>query len=178
MSHAAATSNLTAGASLRREILPAVITGQIAGLVMAVVVMAVFTLLGKGPLFPVQVIGSIAFGDAALAGFHLPALVTGLLVHQSAAFVWSLVFALAAARIGVRTAPAAAGLGIAVGLASQLVDVNLMMPPIMRALHGHDLWAENVPAHWSWAAHIVYGLAFALYPAVASWLSGRRSRGS
>jgi len=174
----AATSNLTAGAGLRRELLPAVVTGQIAGLVMAVVVMAVFTLLGKGPLFPVQVIGSIAFGDAALAGLHLPALVTGLVVHQTAALVWSLVFALAAARTGARTAAAAAGLGLAVGVASQLIDVNLMMPPVMRALHGHDLWAENVPAQWSWAAHVVFGLVFALYPRVGAWLSARRSRGS
>ena len=178
MSHALVTPNLTAGASLRRDLLPAVVTGQIAGLIMAVVVMAVFTLLGKGPLFPVQVIGSIAFGDAALAGLHLPALVTGLVVHQSAALVWSLVFALAAAKIGARTAATAAGLGVAVGALSQLVDVYLMMPPIMRALHGHDLWADNVPAQWSWAAHVVFGLAFALYPGVACWLTARRSRDS
>jgi hypothetical protein len=175
MSHAA-TSNLAAGAALRRELLPAVVTGQIAGLVMAVVVMAVFTMLGKGPLFPVQVIGSIAFGDAALAGFHLPALLTGLVVHQSAALAWSLVFALVVSRTGARGAGAAAAAGLAVGLASQLVDVNLAMPPIMRALHGHDLWAENVPAHWSWAAHAVFGLTFALYPAVADRLSRRRAR--
>ena len=174
----AATSNLTVGAGLRRELLPAVVTGQIAGLVMAVVVMAVFTLLGKGPLFPVQVIGSIAFGDPALAGLHLPALVTGLVVHQTAALVWSLVFALAAARIGTGSAAGAAGLGLLVGVASQLVDVNLMMPPVMRALHGHDLWAENVPAHWSWAAHVVFGLSFALYPRVVRLLTARRSRGS
>lgn len=172
----AVTSNLTAGASLRRELLPAVVTGQIAGLIMAAVVMAVFTLLGKGPLFPVQVIGSIAFGDAALVGVHVPALVTGLVVHQSAALAWSLVFALVVARTGARTAGAAAAAGLVVGLASQLVDVNLAMPPIMRALHGHDLWADNVPAAWSWAAHVVFGLAFALYPAVGGWLSARRSR--
>ncbi len=99
-------------------------------------------------------------------------------MHQTAALVWSLVFALAAARTGARTPAAAAGLGLAVGVASQLVDVNLMMPPVMRALHGHDLWAENVPAHWSWAAHVVFGLVFALYPRVGAWLSARRSRGS
>lgn len=69
-----------------------------------------------------QVIGSIAFGDATLAGFHLPV--------------------------------------------------------VMRALHGHDICAENVPAHWSWAAHLVFGLSFALYPRTAAWLTARRSRGS
>lgn len=172
-----ATSNLS-GATLRRELSAAIITGQIAGLVMAVVVMVVFTLLGKGPLFPVQVIGSIAFGDAALTGFHLPALLTGLVVHQSAALAWSLVYALVVSRTGARTIGAAAAAGLAVGVASQLVDVNLFMPPIMRALHGHDLWAENVPAHWSWAAHLVFGLTFAIYPAVISRLSARPVRGS
>ena len=74
-----------------------------------------------------QVIGSLLFGDAALRGIHVGAVI-----------------------------------GVAVGVASQLVDVNLLLPPIMRALHGHDIWAAEVPAFWSWAAHVVYGLALGL----------------
>ena len=58
-----------------RPILGGIITGQIAGLIMAVVVMLVFTIfLGKGPLYPVQVIGSTVYGDKALHGFHAGAL--------------------------------------------------------------------------------------------------------
>ena len=54
------------------------------------------------------------------------------------------------------------GLGVAVGVASQLVDVNLLLPPVMRALHGRDIWAAEVPAFWSWAAHVVFGLSLGL----------------
>ena len=144
----------------------AIVSGQIAGLVMALVVMLVFTLLGKGPLFPVQVIGSFIFGEAALNGFHLPALLAGLVLHQGAAFLWSLVFSTATGLADRGVGPSIA-VGVAVGLASQLVDVNLVMPIAMKALHGQDLWAQNVPAFWSWAAHVVYGVAFAVYPAVS-----------
>jgi len=49
-------------------------------------------------------------------------------------------------------------LGAVMGLASQLIDLNLLLPPAMKALHGHDIWAEQVPAFSSWAAHLVFGL--------------------
>lgn len=58
-----------------------------------------------------------------------------------------------------------------VGLASQVVDVNLVMPAAMEALHGHDIWAEQVPAFWSWAAHLVFGLALAVFPRVREKLA-------
>ena len=162
-------------AALRRELVASIVTGQIAGLIMAVVVMAVFTIfLGTGPLFPVQVIGSFIFGEAATTGFHLPALVAGLILHQGAAFAWSLVFS-AANQLAPRGLAGAAVAGLIVGVASQVVDVNLIMPIAMKALHGQDLWARYVPAFWSWAAHVVFGLGFAVYPAVAARLGARRS---
>jgi len=34
------------------------------------------------------------------------------------------------------------------------------------ALHGHNIWAENVPAFWSWAAHVVFGLGLMMFPLV------------
>lgn len=146
------------------ELVPAIITGQIAGLIMAVVVIAVFVLfLGKGPLYPVQVIGSLLFGDAALHGTNLAAVVAGLLLHQGGpALFWSIVFGLAVHQWRVAGTARLVGLGVAVGVASQLVDVNLLLPPVMRALHGHDIWAAEVPAFWSWAAHVVYGLSLGL----------------
>ncbi|HEX8950751.1 MAG TPA: hypothetical protein VF945_02850 [Polyangia bacterium] len=146
------------------ELVPAIITGQLAGLIMAVVVVLVFVLfLGKGPLYPVQVIGSLLFGDAALQGTNLAAVVAGLLLHQGGpALFWSLVFGLALHHWRVGGTVRLAALGAAVGVASQLVDVNLLLPPIMRALHGRDIWAAEVPAFWSWAAHVVYGLSLGL----------------
>jgi hypothetical protein len=32
----------------------------------------------------------------------------------------------------------------------------------MKALHGRDIWAAEVPAFWSWAAHLVFGLSLGL----------------
>ena len=38
------------------------------------------------------------------------------------------------------------------------------------ALHGHDLWAEEVPAFWSWAAHVVFGLSLVVFTRVRARL--------
>jgi hypothetical protein len=147
-------------AAVGRDVLAGALAGQIAGLVMAVVVMAVFTIfLGKGPLYPVQVIGSFVFGDRALDGFQLPALLTGLLLHQlGPSLVWGIAFGLLVNRLNVRAGSNLIALAVAVGLASQVIDVVVFMPIAMNALHGHDIWAEQVPAFWSWAAHLVFGL--------------------
>src|SRR6185503_13963191 len=84
------------------DLVSAVVTGQIAGLIMAVVVMAVFTVfLGKGPLYPVQVIGAFIFGDAALHGIHVPAIIAGLLLHQlGPSLFWGFAFGLAVHYLG------------------------------------------------------------------------------
>jgi hypothetical protein len=163
-SHVAAVTRAEESRGATEDLVPAIITGQLAGLVMAVVVVIVFVVfLGKGPLYPVQVIGSLLFGDAALQGTHVGAVVAGLLLHQGGpALFWSLVFGLVVHTWSIDGAARLTALGIVIGLASQLVDVNLLLPPIMRALHGHDIWAAEVPAFWSWAAHVVYGLALGL----------------
>ena len=178
--HATPDIRSSSPSSLGRDLAAGALAGQVAGLVMAVVVMAVFALfLGKSPLFPVQVIGSIVFGDAAIQGFHLPALLAGLLVHQAGpSLAWGLVLGGAAHAVDLRRGPGLVALGVAVGLASQVVDVELVVPVVMRALHGHDLWAENVPSAWSWAAHLTFGLALACWPALVSWLEARSDRSS
>lgn len=169
MSSSTAAAAPAEARAVSEDLAPSVIAGQIAGLVMAVVVMLVFTVfLGKGPLHPVQVIGSLLFGEPALHGLHVGALVAGLILHQGGpALFWSLVFGWALHALRVDGGARLLGLGIAIGVVSQIVDVNLILPPVMRALHGRDLWAAEVPAVWSWAAHGVYGVALALaYPPV------------
>ena len=139
----------------------------------AVVVMAVFTIfLGKGPLYPVQVIGSLVFGDAALQGIHVGALAAGLLLHQlGPALAWGLIFGLVVHAVAPRGA-AMVALALATGVVSQLVDVGLLVPVAMKALHGHDIWAEQVPAFWSWAAHVVYGAGLLSF----TWVARRLAR--
>lgn len=176
MAHAAAapSSDIHATSSSPGRYLAAgAMAGQISGLIMAVVMMAVFTVfLGKGPLYPVQVIGSFVFGDAALQGFHLPALLAGLVLHQAGpSLLWGLVFGGVLYALDLRRGASVVLIGAIIGLASQAVDVDLVIPAAMKALHGHDIWAEQVPAFWSWAAHLVFGLGLAVFPWVHAKLA-------
>lgn len=165
-------SNRSASSSVavksgERALLGGIITGQIAGLIMAVVVMIVFALfLGKSPLYPVQVIGSTVFGEGALQGFHLGALLAGLILHQAGpALLWGFIFGLVAKKFPMNTTGSALGFGIVLGLIS-MVGPYFLIPAIMNTLHGVDIWNREVPMFWDWAAHIVFGASFALYPAV------------
>ena len=159
--------------SLKRDLWAGVITGQISGLIMAAVVMSVFLIfLGRGPLYPVQVIGSFALGDAALEGFNVPAILVGLALHQlGPSLFWGVAFGLAVYALDLRRGAGMVALAALTGLMSQAIDVNLILPVAMKALHGHDIWAEQVPAFWSWAAHFVFGLGLAVYPWVYRKLS-------
>ena len=151
---------------LKRDVVAALITGQLAGLIMAGVLIGVFIALGKPFYLPVQVIGSFVFGDTALFGFHAPAFITGLLLHQAGpALVWAALFGLVINKWDFN-AVNLLGLGLALGVLSEVVDVKWVMPKAMTLLHGHDLWTANVPDVWSWAAHLVFGLSFVLFPAV------------
>ena len=157
---------VASGSSLRKDLIAGAIAGQLAGLVMAVVVMAVFTVfLGKGPLYPVQVIGSFVFGDEALRGFHLPAFLAGLVLHQlGPSLFWGIAFGALASSLKPRPGLPLGALALAVGLASQAIDVHLGLAVAFPALHGHDIWAEQVPLFWSWAAHAVFGLGLLTFP--------------
>jgi hypothetical protein len=148
-----------------RPILSGIITGQIAGLIMAIVVMAVFAIfLGHSPLYPVQVIGSTLFGEAALQGFHFGALLAGLLLHQlGPSLLWGFVFGILAAKFSVQTTKQSLTLGLVLGVVS-MVGPYLLIPAVMNTLQGVDYWNREVPMFWDWAAHIVFGASFALYP--------------
>lgn len=158
----------------RPTLFAGIVTGQLAGLIMAVVVMAVFALfLGKSPLFPVQIIGSMAFGEAALQGLNIAAVLAGLVLHQlGPSLLWGVVFGLLASKLGIRSNPGAALLGIAVGVIS-MVGPYVLIPFLMNTLHGVDFWNREVPMFWDWAAHLVFGLSFALYPAVLRKMPAR-----
>lgn len=159
------TYNIHASVS-ERPVLTGIITGQIAGLIMAVVVMAVFTILGKGPLYPVQVIGSTLFGESALEGFHLGALLAGLILHQAGpSLLWGFCFGQLAKRASINNVKSALTYGLGLGVVS-MMGPYLLIPMVMTALQGVDYWAQEVPIFWDWAAHLVFGASFALYPIV------------
>ena len=156
--------------SLRNDLLVGAVSGQIAGLVMAMAMVAVFALfLGKPVYYPVQVIGSFVFGDAALVGFQLPAFLTGLALHQGvASLIWGIVFGLLVHQLQPRGA-AWVALALGVGIVSEILDVGLLVPAIMNARFGHNIWAENVPRFWDWASHLIFGLSFLVFP----WVNAR-----
>ena len=147
------------------NILSGILTGQAAGLIMAVVVMIVFfVFLGKSPLFPVQVIGSVLVGENALNGFHLGALLTGLVLHQlGPSLLWGIIFGVVAKKINAQTITQSLALGLAIGVIS-MVGPYLLIPFVMKTMQGVDYWNQQVPIMWDWAAHIVFGASFALYP--------------
>jgi hypothetical protein len=51
-----------------------------------------------------------------------------------------------------------------------MVGPYLLIPFVMTTLHGVDFWNREVPLFWDWAAHLVFGLSFGLYPMVAQKL--------
>lgn len=159
--------SLKSSVTNQRTLIGGIITGQIAGLIMAVVVMAVFVLfLGKSPLYPVQVIGSTLFGESALQEFHAGAFIAGLILHQAGpSLLWGVIFGLLAKKFQVTTTGASLGWGIAIGVVA-MVGPLVLIPAIMNTLHGVDIWNREVPLFWDGAAHIVFGASFVLYPLV------------
>lgn len=161
--------NVVAIKQNERTLLSGIITGQIAGLIMAVVVMLVFTVfLGKNPLYPVQVIGSVMYGENALQGIHFGALVSGLLLHQlGPSLLWGIIFGLLAGKQDVQSTSSALKLGLMVGVIS-MAGPYVLIPALFKITQGVDIWNREVPMLWDWAAHIVFGLCFALYPKVSA----------
>jgi hypothetical protein len=173
-----AASAAVARPEIARNVAAGVIAGQIAGLIMAIAAMTIFTIfLGKGPFHPAQVVGSLIFGDWALGGFHLPAFLAGVVLHQfGPSLVWGVGFGLVTYFLDIRRGSRLVGLAVATGILSQIVDVNLILPFAFHALHGHDIWAGQVPAFWSWVSHVVFGLGLATFPVVYDYLGVLSSR--
>jgi len=148
-----------------------IVTGQIAGLIMAVAVMAVFTLLGKGPLYPVQVIGSLVFGEAALVGTNLLAVLAGLILHQlGPSLMWGVVFYVLTPKAEKLTTSKALTYGSVISIVS-MAGPYVLIPFLMNLLHGVDIWNREVPMFWDWVAHVIFGLSFVLYPKIQEKLS-------
>ena len=52
-----------------------------------------------------------------------------------------------------------------------MLDTYLFVPAVMNALHGVDIWNREVPILWNWAAHVVFGLSYGLFPKVRDLLT-------
>lgn len=151
----------------RYEVFAGVLSGQVAGLIMAAVMVFVFAVvLGTGPLYPVQIIGSMALGRTALEGTNWAAVALGVLLHQlGPALFWGFIYGLLASKFSVKTSMEALMLGLGIGCLS-MIGPYYLIPFLMNSMHGEDLWNLNVPMMWDWAAHLVYGASFIFYPKI------------
>lgn len=150
-----------------RNLMAGVLTAEMAALFMAAVMMAAFAIsLGKNPLFPVQVIGAFLLGDSAIETLSVQAVAAGLALHMlGPAIFWGVCFGAIVNFLNVCRGATVIVLGLGIGIMSQIVDVSVASG-LFTLVHGHDIWAENVPALWSWTAHLVFGLSLGLYPAI------------
>lgn len=153
---------LVHGSRTRARVLSSLIAGQLAGLVMLLLLMVVDgAVLHRSPVHPLQLIGALLLGARHLSPPDGAALVVGILFHQLVPVLfWSLVYGglLAISRHQL-TANEVLLLGFFIGGVSEIVDSYLVMPHFQRAVNGYDLWARNVPQSLDWASHIVFGLA-------------------
>jgi len=162
-----------------KSLAPGIITGQIAGLIMAVVVMLVFALfLGKNLLYPVQVIGSALLGESALQGFNILAILLGLILHQlGPSLLWGFIFAKiingTTSNFNLPSTSKSLLVGLIIGVISML-GPYVLIPTLTKTLHGVDIWNREVPLFWDWAAHLVFGVSFALYPKIAIKLKANK----
>ena len=147
------------------SMLSAVIASVIGGTIMAAVMALVYAFAYSKPLlYPLQVIGSYRYGDNALIAMPPIAYLWALAFHFGVCILWGVAYGILATAMRVDKAVwAPIALGVAIGLASQLVDINLVTPALMQHLHGHNLWMENVPAWLSWVGHVAFGLSFAFF---------------
>lgn len=157
-----------------RNLLAGVFTAEIAALIMAAVMMAAFTIsLGKNPLFPVQVIGSFILGGSVIETLSAKAVVAGLALHLfGPTLFWGVVFGVFINLLNVCRGTTLFIIGLGIGIMSQIADASVVSG-LFTLLHGHNIWAENVPLVWSWAAHLVFGVSLGLYPIMYRWVVER-----
>jgi hypothetical protein len=163
-----------------RDWVAAVVTGQLAGAAMLVTMMLFAVAEGGRALDPLRAIGSIVHGDARLRE-GAEAVVGGLLLHQLGfTLFWSLVFgaltrdtdrrdAFAVTTLGFDDAYGTAVLGLLVGMASNLVDVVVVMPALAQGAE----WTGFFLGIRSWVYHLAFGLGLATFPFVRARLFGR-----
>jgi hypothetical protein len=158
-----------------RELIAGMWAGQVAGLAMAVALMAIFSVfLRTSPFYPLEVIGASVLGESVVGRVDVRTLAVGMLVHQlGPAFVWGLFYGAVVWLFKPRRSMPLMLLGLLVGALSEVVDVHCMLPwlsggPAVRLLLFEPLRSDNVwrhvPAAASWLAHLVFGFTLSFYP--------------
>ncbi|MCA1665654.1 MAG: hypothetical protein LC659_15535 [Myxococcales bacterium] len=136
------------------------------GVVMAVVmVVAYMTMQHTSLMYALRPIGTFLYGDRMLVAPTAGMYAAATAFHFAVCAIWGIVFAFAATLLRAdKSFGGSLVLGIVIGLASQIIDVNLVTPALQNSLWGQDLWTATVPPPYSWLGHVGFGLAFVLAP--------------
>jgi hypothetical protein len=143
-----------------------VIAALIGGVVMALVMSVIYMVFQHSSFFYVlRPIGTFIYGDRMLEAPTPAMYAAATALHLGICAWWGIVFGFAATILRVdHSVGGSLALGIVIGLASEIVDVNLVAPAVMNRLWGTDLWTATVPPLYSWLGHIAFGLTFAIAP--------------
>lgn len=160
---------------LAKNVFSGIIAAEASALIMGATMMAVFTIfLERHPLFPFQVIASFALGSAAVETQTAGAVFLGLAIHLLGPTIfWGATFGVLVYFLNVCRGSTLVILGLGIGIMAQIVDVNAMVPGMYTLLHGRDIWTENVPLVWSWAAHLIFGVVLGAYPVAYDYVMSR-----
>jgi hypothetical protein len=143
------------------------VAAMIGGVAMAIVMVVAFVGFKHTEVtYALKPIGAFLFGDRMFTA-PTPLMYAGAVAfHFGVCSIWGIVYGFAAALLRVdRSYGGAFALGVCIGLASQIVDVNLVAPVLMHGAWGDNLWAASVPPPWSWLGHLVFGISFVVAPA-------------
>lgn len=158
---------------LGREVAAGAVAGQVAGLAMVVVMMALFSaFLRESPFSPVEAIGAAVLGEHVGGTLEVRTLIVGVLVHQlGPALFWGVFFGAIVWLVKPRHGMALMLLGVLVGALAQVVDLYLVLPalselpPALGDLAAAGaVWTAHVPPAVSWIGHLMFGAALSLYP--------------
>lgn len=168
-----------AAGAVVRDLMAAVVSGQIAGLAMLATMMIVAAARGHPILEPLRGIAAIAMGTSGFPAGPGPVLL-GLVLHLFGfSLLWSLAFGflvrfadrrhpLNVTAIGLDERYGSALYGLLVGMASNLIDVIIVMPVIAQ----DAAWTDTFIGFKSWIYHFVFGLGLATFPWVRQRMFG------
>lgn len=162
-------SDITAHyARFAASLVSGLIAAMVGGVAMAIVMVVAFTAFRHtGLWFALKPIGAFLYGDRMFTAPTGAMYVAATAFHFGVCAIWGIVFAFAATLLRAdKSIGGSLVLGIVVGLASQIIDINFVTPAVMNTLWGDDLWTATVPPPYSWLGHIAFGLCFAIAPLV------------
>ncbi|HZV01829.1 MAG TPA: DUF6789 family protein [Planctomycetota bacterium] len=148
-----------------------VLAGLLASLALLVFLALGALVRGEGPLFPIQLMATLAFGkEIAHKAITSNVIVTGLTIHLGVSIFYALVFAYVADVLRPATTAQALVAGACYGLAIYLV-MYLYIVPRLAPLVGEDL-----PWYAVLLGHLAYGLTLAVFWPITERLKQREER--